>query len=151
MAKLSRSPIVMGIPTLVTSLLLLVMGGLAVFGAFVEDGQNELLAVENGSALRVAEIAARNRDYTLAERMYGEVLVLGSESLEDLIWPERKFWSQIEELKVLNDKTPSVSLSLKLAVAYFQVKDFEAAKKAIEKAKEIDPKNKEIEVVEGLF
>lgn len=152
MAKtISQSPIVMGIPTLVSSIFLLAVGVLSVWGAVINDGQGELIAMGDGSALKVAEIAARNKDYALAERMYEEALVLGSEPLEELIWPERKFWNQIEELKEINKKIPSVSLNLRLAVAYFQVKEFEMAKASLESAKEIDPNNREIEIVESLF
>lgn len=155
------SPLVKGLAALIPMILLLVVAGLSLTDigerrAILRAG---LFPSSQLAHFGLAEAAAREGDYALAEEEYFLGLRNGDESptilgvnsyLEDLIWPERKIRAEIEFLEQMKTAVVSREIHARLAVLYDRLGESEKVRIEVEAAKEIDPNDEQTKRVETL-
>ncbi len=150
-----QSPIEIGGVYLVMGLVVMVIGTLATGGLVGTSEQKKMLAIEDKTSLSylaAAKVAARAGDYRLAEDLALRSPVLGSNTDdEETIWPEKEILKEIDDLKSINEKTPSAAVWLRIAVNYWKIQDQEKAVFSYEEAKKIDPNSQELMKVKKLL
>lgn len=155
------SPFIKGLVALIPLLLLMIMGGLGLMSS-----SERKLVMKAGSIpasplahFELAETAAKQGDYVLAEDEYFKGLALAENSatvlgvnsyLEDLIYPERKIRAEIELLEGIKAEVISREVHARLAVLYDSIGEKEKMRAEIEMAEAIDPNDEQTKQIQTL-
>lgn len=148
--KKYRSPLFMGVEGIITFLGLWVIGFLTIWGFFIHDTKNELLAIGESHTtppyLQTAKILTKGNDFELAEKVLGL-----STDTDELLHPEKEIQNKIVDLEKRVLKSPSRAIYNQLAVYYWQLKESDQARISLEKAEKIDPNNHNSRELRKLF
>lgn len=134
----------MGVVSLSTRVLVVLLGVLSLLGVADNDGQWQINRGKlNGwSSKQIIEAAVKYGDWKTAERIYTSEGkgVLGADTETDkMIWPEKEIEREIEYWGDLMKKTPSRYGFQKLSELYTRLGREAEATEALDKARDIDP------------